>query len=132
MPTSVIAVAAKQAMPRQSTIRRATNNYVPEIERNVGPTDRAVSLGLGACLTAFGLTGRKIEPFSLAAGAYLLYRSATGNCPVSQLVHRVTHGADDERTVIPAETGVRVEHAVTINRPANQVYGLWRDLASLP
>src|SRR4051794_3879347 len=111
MPTSVIAVSAKQAMPRYSAVRRATNNYVPAIDRNVGPTGRAVSLSLGACLAAFGLSSRKIEPFSLAAGAYLLYRGASGNCPLSQLVDRISHHEGDDRTVIPAETGVRVEHA---------------------
>lgn len=132
MPSSAIAVAAKQAMPRQSAIRRATNDYVPSIDRNVSPTGRAVSMSLGACLTAFGLTGRRIEPFSLAAGVYLLYRGSTGNCLFTQVSDWARHGAEGEQTVIPAETGVRVEHAVTINRPANQVYGLWRDLSSLP
>src|SRR4051812_16886193 len=79
MPTSVMNVAAKQAMPRQSLVRRA-DDYVPEMRRNVGPTDRLISLGLGGCLTVAGLAGRKIEPISLLAGGYLLYRGLTGNC----------------------------------------------------
>ena len=56
MPTSVLTMAAKQAMPQQSAVRRATADYVPRVERNVGPTERLVSLGLGTCLTVFGLT----------------------------------------------------------------------------
>ena len=40
MPASVLTVAAKQALPQQSTVRRFANEYVPNAERNVAPTER--------------------------------------------------------------------------------------------
>lgn len=130
MPTSVLNVAAKQAMPRP--VRRADANYVPHIERNVGPTERLVSLGLGTCLSVFGLTGRKLEPISLLAGGYLLYRGLSGNCPLYQALGVGTDGTGGDAAVIPARSGVRVEHAVTVNRPAGEVYRFWRNLSQLP
>ena len=56
MPSSVLSVAAKQALPRSSAVREAAARYIPDVERNVASTERLVSLGLGACLTVFGLT----------------------------------------------------------------------------
>ena len=131
MPTSVMNLAAKQALPRQSTVRQAAD-YVPEMRRNVGPTDRLISLGLGGCLTVAGLAGRKVEPISLLAGGYLLYRGLTGNCCIYQALGVGTEGPSGPEAVIPARSGVKVEHAVTVNRPAAEVYRFWRDLPRLP
>ena len=132
MPTSVMNVAAKSALPeRPASLRRAAS-YVPAIRRNVGAAERLISLGLGGCLTAYGLTGRKVDPLALAAGGYLLYRGVSGNCPVSQAVSSVAHGERDLATVIPAHHGVKVEHAVTINRSAAELYRFWRNLSLLP
>jgi uncharacterized membrane protein len=131
MPTSVMNVAAKQALPRQSTLRQAAD-YVPEMVRNVGPTDRLVSLGLGGVLAAAGLLRRKVEPISLLAGGYLLYRGLTGNCCLYQAMGISTEGPSGPEAVIPAREGVKVEHAVTVNRPAAEVYRFWRDLPRLP
>src|SRR5689334_17071737 len=132
MPTSVLTMAAKQAMPRQSAVRRATADYVPRVERNVGPTERLVSLGLGTCLTVFGLTGRRVSPLALTAGGFLLYRGLAGNCPLYQALGVGTGGTSGEAAVMPARAGVKVEHAVTVNRPAAEVYRFWRNLSRLP
>jgi uncharacterized membrane protein len=131
MPTSVLNVAAKQALPRHSTVRQAAD-YVPPIRRNVGPTDRLVSLGLGGCLTVAGMVGRKVEPISLLAGGYLLYRGLTGNCALYQALGVGTDGPSGPEAVIPARSGVKVEHAVTINKPAAELYRYWRNLSQLP
>jgi uncharacterized membrane protein len=131
MPTSVLNMAAKQALPRQSTVRQAAD-YVPEIRRNVGPTDRLISLGLGGCLTAAGLVGRRLKPISLLAGGYMLYRGLTGNCVLYQALGVETEGPSGPDAVIPARAGVKVEHAITVNRPATDVYRFWRDLPRLP
>jgi uncharacterized membrane protein len=130
MPTSMLNVAAKQAMPER--VRRADTNYVPHIERNVGPTERLVSLGLGTCLSVFGLTARKLEPISLITGGFLLYRGLAGNCPLYQALGVGTDGTSGDAAVIPARSGVKVEHAVTVNRPAGEVYRFWRNLSQLP
>jgi uncharacterized membrane protein len=132
MPTSVLTMAAKQAMPQQSAVRRATTDYVPRVERNVGPTERLVSLGLGTCLTVFGLTGRRVSPLALTAGGFLLYRGLAGNCPMYQALGVGTDGTSGPEAVIPAREGVKVERAVTVNRPAGEVYRFWRNLSQLP
>jgi uncharacterized membrane protein len=126
MPTTVLNVAAKQALP-PSAMRRA-DDYIPRVERNVGSTERLVSLGLGACLTVYGITGRRLSPLALAAGGFLLYRGLAGNCPMYQAL-RVRSG---EEAVIPAHEGVKVGHTVTVDRPAAEVYRCWRDLSRLP
>jgi uncharacterized membrane protein len=131
MPTSVANVAAKSVLPERPAAVRKAANYVPEIRRNVGPTQRLLSLGLGSCLTVYGLTGRKVDPLALAAGGYLLYRGVSGNCPVSQAVGAITH-ADRTASVMPARAGVKVEHSITINRPAAELYRFWRNFAVLP
>jgi len=130
MPSSVLNVAAKQALP-SSAVRRA-EDYIPRVERNVGSTERLVSLGLGTGLTVFGITGRRLSPLALAAGGFLLYRGLAGNCPVYQALGTGTGGTSGEEAVIPAREGVKVEHAITVNRPPAEVYRLWRNLSRLP
>jgi uncharacterized membrane protein len=108
------------------------SDYLPHLERNVGSTERLVSLGLGTCLTVFGITGRRLSPLALAAGGFLLYRGLAGNCPLYQALGVGTDGASGNEAVIPAHEGVKVEDAVTVNRPAAEVYQFWRDLSRLP
>jgi uncharacterized membrane protein len=133
MPSSVLNVAAKQGLPTQTpaAIRQAVD-AVPDLERNVGPTDRLISLGLGTCLTVFGLTGRRVDPISLLAGGYLVYRGLSGNCLMYQALGIGTDGPSGPEAVIPAREGVKVEHAVTINKPAAELYRFWRNLSQLP
>jgi len=132
MPTSVVNMAAKSALPDRPAALRNAASYAPQIRRNVGAAQRLISLGLGGCLTAYGLTGRKVDPLALAAGGYLLYRGASGNCPVSQAIASVARSSGEPSTVIPAHKGIKVEHAVTINRPAAELYRFWRNLSLLP
>src|SRR4051812_9446905 len=132
MPSTVLNVAAKQALPRTGTVRRAAADYVPRIESNVAPTERLISLGLGTCLTVFGITGRRTSPLALAAGGFLLYRGLSGNCPLYQALGTGTDGTSGDEAVIPARAGVKIEHAVTVNRPAGEVYRFWRNLSQLP
>lgn len=132
MPSTVLNVAAKQALPRSGAVRRAAADYVPNVERNVAPAERLISLGLGTCLTVYGITGRHVSPLSLLAGGFLLYRGLAGNCPLYQALGTGTDGARGDEAVIPAREGVKVEHAITVNRPAGEVYRSWRTLSQLP
>jgi uncharacterized membrane protein len=131
MPTSVTNVAAKSALPAPQTVRQAAA-YLPEIRRNVGPTERIVSLGLGSVLTVAGITGRRIHPVCLATGGYLLYRALSANCPLCQAVGAMTRDEEGSASVMPARAGAKVEHAITVNRPVAEVYRFWRNLSQLP
>jgi uncharacterized membrane protein len=131
MPNSVLSMAARQAMP-SSLVAQKVADYIPTVQRNVGSTERLISLGLGTCLTVFGLTGRRVSPLALAAGGYLLYRGLAGNCPMYQALGVGTGTPSGDEAVIPARSGMKVEHSVTVNRPAAEVYRTWRNLSGLP
>src|SRR5579863_7053458 len=52
-------------------------------QRNVGDAECMVSLALGAILTALGLSRRSIPGLLVSGvGGMLLYRGATGKCPM--------------------------------------------------
>jgi uncharacterized membrane protein len=70
----------------------------------------------------------------LAAGGELIRRGATGRCYVYQAlgVRTAPLGQGAETTSVPYELGARVDRAVTIARPREEVYRFWRDLANLP
>lgn len=102
---------------------------------NVGPVERiAMALGGGA-LVVYGISGirrRTGRSLALAAlGGMMLQRGITGYCPVYQALG-IHHGGRGRRTSVPYELGLRVEKAVTINRPPDDLYRFWRDLENLP
>ncbi len=92
---------------------------------NVGKSERIASAVGGALLTFYGL--RKPNAVGLvlaAAGGALLYRSATGHCPVNSAIGRDT--ATDE------DISIDITSTVTINKPRAEVYQFWRQLDNLP
>ncbi len=94
---------------------------------NVGQTERYISAGAGALLTTIGLRSRGFGSLLLTAvGGYLVYRGASGYCPISKAIGRDT---SDEKT----ETDVlEISKSVTINKPRAEVYQFWRKLENLP
>jgi len=68
--------------------------------RNVGPTERWVSMTAGGALALYGLARRSLAGGVLTAlGAGLAYRGVTGHCPVYETLGIDTAGAriDDGR-----------------------------------
>jgi len=68
--------------------------------RNVGPTERWVSMIAGGALALYGLARRSLAGGVLTAlGAGLAYRGVTGHCPVYETLGIDTAGAriDDGR-----------------------------------
>ena len=108
---------------------------------NVGRAERALSVGGGAALLLAAARRRDAASTLLAlAGAALAYRGATGHCPMYQAMGVSTsdggrphleqqHG---EAAVLDASKAIRVERAVTINRPREELYAYWRDFENLP
>ena len=102
---------------------------------NVGRTERIASGVAGAALVALGLRRRGLRPFLVPLGAGLVVRALTGRCPVNRALGRNT--ALDDEPVSPAASvgrgqGVKVERAITIDRPAHELYAFWRDFENLP
>ncbi len=93
---------------------------------NVGPVERGISVATGIALLAYTLSKRPrlSLPLGLDAG-YMIYRGATGHCVFYQML-------GINRTEVNGHEGIRVERAVTVNRPKAELYQMWRDFENLP
>ncbi|MDQ6618784.1 MAG: SRPBCC family protein [Pseudomonadota bacterium] len=84
----------------------------------------AIALAGGAALrrNAFG------RVVLVAAGAALAYKSVTGHSGVYRLlgIRPVHFGHDREQGTL------YVTHTLTIDKPAAELYGIWRDFSQLP
>jgi uncharacterized membrane protein len=68
-----------------------------------------------------------------AAGTTLIYRGATGHCPVyASAGINTVNGNTDTRTALAGGRGVNVEEVVRINRPAYELFRYWRNFEVLP
>ena len=98
---------------------------------NVGQPERWVSIIGGGALTAFAVSRRSWPAAILALiGGALLYRGATGHCPVYQAIGANTRNIG--RRKVNTDRAAKVERSLTINRPPEELYRFWRDLANLP
>jgi uncharacterized membrane protein len=131
MATTLLAAAAKSAAGPGSTVARAVN-VLPQIRTNLSSAERVLSLVAGGAVSVFGFTGRGPTLLSSLAGGYLLYRAATGNCVAYQMLGVSTSDSTAENTAVTAGHGSRVDHTITVMKPASEVYRFWRDLDNLP
>jgi uncharacterized membrane protein len=101
---------------------------------NVAQVERWASALSGAALTVYGIRQRSVAGAMIAAsGGALIVRGATGHCPVYSVAGVNTADADrDTRVALAGRRGIRVEVAMTINRPAEELYAFWRDFENLP
>jgi uncharacterized membrane protein len=85
---------------------------------------QAAMIVSGAALVALAARKRSWSTLGLAAAsAPLIYRGATGNWPMPE---RIAQRASDVVAAVPIET------AVTIGRPAGELYRFWRQFENLP
>jgi uncharacterized membrane protein len=103
-------------------------------QRNVSEGERWTSLAAGSILAMLGLGHRGLPGFAaVGTGGYLLYRGATGRCPLYQALDINTADANSlQARGRDLSRGVRVTIAQTINRPSEDLYAYWRDFANLP
>jgi uncharacterized membrane protein len=104
---------------------------------NVAGAERWASALGGAALTAYAIKQLKDRSPAgaalAAAGSALIYRGATGHCPVYAATGVNTAGDhDDTRASLAGSRGVNVEEAVTINASADALFAFWRRLELLP
>ncbi|GGJ18112.1 SRPBCC family protein [Deinococcus roseus] len=91
--------------------------------KNASPAERIVVGGLGAGLILLGLqrTGR-VRAFLSSAGAIMVSSAAMGKSPYNTLAKiRRTESND-----------IKVDKAVTIGLPVEQLYAFWRKFENLP
>jgi uncharacterized membrane protein len=99
---------------------------------NVGDNERLVSGIGGGLLTAYGLTRGDLLGVGLALlGGGLVYRSATGHCNVYDAAG-INTAAKENMTSVKASGSVRVDQAMTINAPVEEIYSFWRKFSNLP
>ncbi|WP_439628587.1 SRPBCC family protein [Gemmata sp.] len=88
---------------------------------NLGDAERVASALVGGVLALLGLARRSPGGGAAAvAGGGLLYRGLTGHCHL--------YGALGVNTAEGQSTGpVEVRRSITVDRPADELYRLWRD-----
>lgn len=103
-------------------------------EKNVGSTERWVSLFAGTALVSYGLSRRSASGMGLAlVGGGFLLRGATGYCEINDAMGRNTFDQDESSQVsVPYERGTKVEVATTIARPVKEIFDFWRNFENLP
>jgi uncharacterized membrane protein len=125
--------AQELARPRHDGRVRPVRGRAEGAGTNVGDTERLLSVLGGAAAAALGLWQRGVPGLLLAAaGGALLYRGLTGHSSCYAALGINTAEKHPASTSVPAGEGVRVEQAITIQRPAQELYRAWRDLEELP
>jgi uncharacterized membrane protein len=128
--------------PRRSGLqyRKRQDTHV----QNVANPERVGSVALGAALIALGLRQRDAKGLLAAViGGAFVQRGATGHCMVYDALGVSTgdseavlgrHRADvtSAAATVNARKAVKVERAVTIARPRNELYDFWHDFTNLP
>ena len=98
---------------------------------NWAMTERLGSMILGSVLMLYGARRRGIIPTLL--GGVFLYRGAAGQRGFIGLPGWNTSARRPHpQTSVPHRQGIKVATAVTIDRPASDLYNYWRDLTNLP
>jgi uncharacterized membrane protein len=102
--------------------------------QNMSDTERWVSLGVGVGLLALGLKQGIRDGLMLAiTGGALLYRGATGQCPLYKVAGIDTSSEYPRPGVsVPHGRGVKVENTVLINKSPEELYSYWRQFENLP
>ena len=109
--------------------------HIGETTVNIGSAERWATAIAGGTLATYGLIRR--SPLSLAlaaAGAYLVVRGATGHCVAYSVAGVNKSGSDTKDDVRKrlGDVGIKVTHAVTVLKPAAELYRYWRDFTNLP
>ena len=102
--------------------------------QNMSETERWLSLVIGGGLLALGLRqGIRAGLMLAITGGGLLYRGATGQCPMYK-VAGIDTSTDRPRpgVSVPHGRGVKVENTVLINKSPEDLYRYWRQFENLP
>lgn len=95
---------------------------------NVGNNERIISAALGAFLLSSGLGNLFRSPISglvkTALGGVLLYRGASGHCPVYASMGKTRN--------VSSTPAINIRTSLVVNKPKNEVYAFWRKLENLP
>ncbi|HEX7705969.1 MAG TPA: SRPBCC family protein [Thermoanaerobaculia bacterium] len=109
------------------------HEFLSATEQNVSEPERWLSVLVGSGLAAYGMKARSLPGLLVAlTGGALIWRGATGNCPVYGSLGISTADEEHGQVSVPYGKGVRVETAVTIDATPQQLYTFWRNFENLP
>lgn len=95
-------------------------------DENIDQAERLLSVGLGGYLLYQSIRKIGHHPFiglqGIAVSGLMLYRGATGVCPVYQQLGKNT--ADPE--------ALHIKESITVHAPREKVFAFWRELSNLP
>jgi uncharacterized membrane protein len=126
--------ASSTAIGQRLALGTARRGTTPRQDINVGQVERWASVLGGGLLMAAGLSRRSGLGLVMAGvGGSLVYRGLSGHCPMYQTLGLNTSSEKHSSVAsVAAGAGVKVNEAVTINRPAADLYRFWRNLSNLP
>jgi len=108
------------------------DKLMAQAPRNVGQIERGISIMAGSTLIVFGLKQRSWKGAGLALiGTGLVARGLTGQCAGYSALG-INTATDHTPAQIPYRQGIRIDKAVTVNKPRFEVYQFWRNLENLP
>lgn len=103
------------------TRQRSITHYNQHQDGDTSSNERLFYAIGGGTLVLFGLSRWSLPGVGLAAvGGSVAYHALTGHWPMQG-----SNGID-------ADYSIRVNRAVTINKPVEELYRLWRDFENLP
>lgn len=112
---------SNQIMERLTTFGLTTTG-----KENIDKGERIISLLAGSWLLYNSLKKIGKHPFiglqGAAAGGLMLYRGATGICPVYKQMNKDT--TDPQ--------AINITENIVVNAPKDKVYAFWRELSNLP
>lgn len=95
---------------------------LPQLKRNVGTIERMLSIALGSYLL-YSATKGKYKAIKTISGTALLFRGATANCPMYDVLNITTASSPSP---------IDITAVLTVNKPKDEVYEYWRKLDNLP
>lgn len=119
-------------MQSQELASRVEQGQEGASQVNVGMAERLITGAAGAALVLVGL--KRTVPGLLvgAIGGALAYRAFSGYCPGYQAIGVNTASRNPPEPEEYFERGIHVEQSYTINKPAEELYGFWKNLENLP
>jgi uncharacterized membrane protein len=97
---------------------------------NINDTERIWSAAGGALLATYGLRRGSFSGLLLATlGGFMVYRGASGYCPMNQALGRNTADSTAEDKAVES---IEINKSLTVNKPRKAVYAYWRQLENLP
>jgi uncharacterized membrane protein len=94
---------------------------------NVGTAERGISLLSGLALLSYILKRRPSAKLSIPLGleaGYMLYRAATGHCVFYRMME-INRSEEGNR-------GIEVQRTITVNKPRDEMFRIWRNFENLP